>query len=157
MVIIDGDLDLPLVWPDGYNLMHQHAPCPTVGLVGTEAPSRLKAMLQLGATSFLQKPIHGGAVYSALYLGVNAFERIERLKASLDDLTERRRKRIYVIRAVAELMRRSGLGEDAAYDHLRRDSMRARVSIEDYCKSLTQTICDGDLDKNEPNKRCQAR
>lgn len=157
LVIIDGDLNLPPAWPDAYNLSPQHAPCPTVGLVGTEAPSRLKAMLQLGAASFLQKPIHSGAVYSALYLGVNAFEQIDGLKASLDDMGERRRKRIYVIKAVAALMRQRGLNEDAAYDLLRKDSMRARVSVEDHCESLMLANPDSDLDRGETKKRCQAR
>ncbi|OOY05551.1 ANTAR domain-containing response regulator [Thioclava sp. F28-4] len=157
LVIIDGDLNLPQAWPESFNLSPQHAPCPTVGLVGTEAPSRLKAMLQLGAASFLQKPIHSGAVYSALYLGVNAFEQIDGLKASLDDMGERRRKRIYVIKAVAALMRQRGLNEDAAYDLLRKDSMRARVSVEDHCESLMLANPDSDLDRAETKKRCQAR
>ncbi|OOY15507.1 ANTAR domain-containing protein [Thioclava sp. DLFJ4-1] len=157
LVIIDGDLNLPQAWPESYNLSPQHAPCPTVGLVGTEAPSRLKAMLQLGAASFLQKPIHSGAVYSALYLGVNAFEQIDGLKASLDDMGERRRKRIYVIKAVAALMRQRGLNEDAAYDLLRKESMRARVSVEDHCESLMLANPDSDLDRGETKKRCQAR
>ncbi|OWY06084.1 hypothetical protein B6V75_08325 [Thioclava sp. F1Mire-8] len=157
LVIIDGDLNLPQAWPDSYNLSPQHAPCPTVGLVGTEAPSRLKAMLQLGAASFLQKPIHSGAVYSALYLGVNAFEQIDGLKASLDDMGERRRKRIYVIKAVAALMRQRGLNEDAAYDLLRKESMRARVSVEDHCEALMLANPDSDLNRGETKKRCQAR
>ena len=157
LVIIDGDLNLPLAWPDSYNLPALHAPCPTVGLVGTEAPSRLRAMLQLGAASFLQKPIHGGAVYSALYLGVNTFGRVDGLKTSLDDMGERRRKRIYVIKAVAALMRQRGLSEDAAYDLLRKDSMRARARIEDYCESLMQANSDSDLDRGETKKRCRAR
>lgn len=157
LVIIDGDLNLPLTWPDSYNVPSLHAPCPTVGLVGTEAPSRLKAMLQLGAASFLQKPIHSGSVYSALYLGVNAFEHVDGLKVSLDDMGERRRKRIYVIKAVVALMRQRGLNEDAAYDLLRKDSMRARVSVEDHCEALMLANPDSDLDRGETKKRCQAR
>ncbi|SFI72597.1 ANTAR domain-containing response regulator [Celeribacter neptunius] len=157
IVLIDGDLSLPPVWPESYGLADAMAPCPTIGLVGIEAPSRLKALFQLGALSLLPKPIHSGSVYSALFLAVNEFSRMNGLQGKLDDLTERRRKRIHVIRAVAALMRQQGLTEDAAYDVLRKDSMRARVSIEDHCEILMRARPEGDAGRQLSHKRCQTR
>lgn len=156
VVLIDGDLILPTAWPEIYGGAELLWPCPTIGLVGTEAPSRLKAMMQLGAMAFVAKPVHSGLVYSALYLAVNEFNRSAMLQASVQDLTDRRRKRIHIIRAVAALMRSRGLDEDAAYDILRKESMCARTSIEDYCRTLMQTKSDCDHDRSATNKRCQA-
>ena len=36
-------------------------------------PDPGKALVNLGATSFLRKPVHGGAIYTALFLGINQF------------------------------------------------------------------------------------
>ena len=57
VVFIDGDIgdcaSLPL------STVGQLPPAPVIGLIGVTAPSRLKALMRAGATSFLRKPIHG--------------------------------------------------------------------------------------------------
>jgi AmiR/NasT family two-component response regulator len=53
----------------------------------------------------------------------------------LQDLEERRRGRRALVRAIILLMQ-SGLDEDGAYSQLRRESMRARQSLELYCEEL---------------------
>ncbi len=135
IVLLDGDLVLPASWPapDGADCP---PPCPVIGLIGSEAPSRLRALAQLGAKSFLSKPVHGSAIYSALFLAVNQFNLTSKMQAMLDDQHDRRRKRAYVLRAVVGLVQREALDGDAAYDRLRRAAMHARVSVETYCQSL---------------------
>ena len=164
VALIDGDLILPAAWPGGEAAAEgaaegtaAPAPCPTIGLVGSEAPSRLRALMQLGALAFLSKPVHGGSVYSALYLAVNEFNRTSQLHAGLGEMIARRHKRMHVIRAVVALMRASGADENAAYDLLRKEAMRARVSVEDHCEILMRTLTTGDLDRTTTNKRCEAR
>lgn len=160
VAILDGDLILPATWPGAEAAAEgaaAPAPCPTIGLVGSEAPSRLRALMQLGALAFLSKPVHGGSVYSALYLAVNEFNRTSQLHAGQAELIARRHKRMHVIRAVVALMRASGADENAAYDLLRKEAMRARVSVEDHCEILMQTLTTGDLDRTTTNKRCEAR
>ena len=110
-------------------------PVPVIGLVGVEAPSRLKALVNLGATSFLRKPVHGGAVYTSLFMGVNQFLLRSDMYSRLQDLEERRRGRRAVVRAIILLMQ-SGLDEDTAYTQLRRESMRMRQSLEIYCEGF---------------------
>ncbi|WP_024506843.1 ANTAR domain-containing protein [Bradyrhizobium sp. ARR65] len=133
ILFIDGDLDgaLAIEVNPGSCL----PPVPVIGLVGVEAPSRLKALVNLGATSFLRKPVHGGAVYTALFMGVNQFLLRSDMYARLQDLEERRRGRRAVVRAIILLMQ-GGLDEDAAYSQLRRESMRARQNLELYCEEL---------------------
>lgn len=134
VLMVDADLDQPLdlCGFDG---------CPTVpviGLIGVEAPSRLKAMVQIGATAFLRKPIHGAAVYSALFMGINGYLRRRHLETRLEDHERRRRGRRFVIKAIVDLMHRTGIDDDQAYSILRRESMRRRMSIEDYCATLVR-------------------
>ena len=134
ILFVDGDLEGAVAIE--VNSASRLPPAPVIGLVGVEAPSRLKALVNLGATSFLRKPVHGGAVYTSLFMGVNQFllrsETYERLR----DLEGRRRGRRAVLHAVISLMRQNGLDEDTAYSQLRRESMRARQNLELYCEEF---------------------
>ncbi|GLH79408.1 ANTAR protein [Bradyrhizobium sp. SSBR45G] len=134
ILFIDGDLEGAVAIE--VNPASKLPPVPVIGLVGVEAPSRLKALVNLGATSFLRKPVHGGAVYTALFLGINQFLLRTDMYEKLQDLESRRRGRRAVIRAVVLLMQEKGLNDDDAYSALRRDSMRARQSLELYCEEF---------------------
>ncbi len=74
VIFADGDCDLDpaLIRRPGTTL----PPAPTIGLVGVEAPSRLKMLDELGATAFLRKPVHAAAIYSSLFLAVNGYHRL---------------------------------------------------------------------------------
>jgi len=134
ILFVDGDLDgaLSIELDPASHL----PPVPVIGLVGVEAPSRLKALVNLGATSFLRKPVHGGAVYTSLFMGINQFLLRSGMQERLHDLEERRRGRRAVLRAVALRMQEAGLDVDGAYDQLRRESMRVRQNLELYCEDL---------------------
>lgn len=134
ILFIDGDLEgaVTLEVDPGSRL----PPVPVIGMVGVEAPSRLKALVNLGATSFLRKPVHGGAVYASLFMGINQFLLRSEMNGRLQDLESRRRGRRSVVRSIILLMQQDGLDEDNAYSQLRRDSMRARLSLEQYCEDF---------------------
>jgi AmiR/NasT family two-component response regulator len=134
ILFVDGDLEGALAIE--VNPASRLPPVPVIGLVGVEAPSRLKALVNLGATSFLRKPVHGGAVYTSLFMGINQFLLRSETFARLQDLEMRRRGRRAVIRAVILLMQRNGLDEEGAYSQLRRESMRARQNLELYCEEF---------------------
>jgi AmiR/NasT family two-component response regulator len=80
--------------------------------------------------------VHGGAVYTSLFMGINQFLLRAEMNERLQGLEERRRGRRAVIRAVILLMQQDGLDEDGAYSQLRRDSMRARQNMELYCEEF---------------------
>ncbi|MGA7806618.1 ANTAR domain-containing response regulator [Bradyrhizobium sp.] len=133
VLFVDGDLEgVVAIEVDPASRL---PPAPVIGLVGVEAPSRLKALVNLGATSFLRKPVHGGAVYASLFMGINQFLLRSEMAERLSDLEARRRGRRAVVRAIISLMQ-SGLDEDGAYDLLRRESMRARQNLELYCEEF---------------------
>jgi AmiR/NasT family two-component response regulator len=134
ILFIDGDLEGVVTIE--INPTSRLASVPVIGLVGVEAPSRLKALVNLGATSFLRKPVHGGAVYTSLFMGINQFLLRSETNDRLQELEQRRRGRRAVVRATIMLMRQHGLDEDAAYSQLRRESMRARQNLELYCEEF---------------------
>jgi len=134
ILFVDGDLEGAVAIE--VNPASRLPPVPVIGLVGVEAPSRLKALVNLDATSFLRKPVHGGAVYTSLFMGINQFLLRTEMNDRLQDLEERRRGRRAVIRAVILLMQQDGFDEEGAYSRLRRESMRARQNMEFYCEEF---------------------
>ena len=112
-------------------------PAPVIGLVGAEAPSRLRMLSEAGATAFLRKPVAAAAVYSALFFGVNLHRRLRAMETRIAEHDRRRHDRRHVVKAVIALTGR-GLSDDDAYAELRRESMRRRLPIEDFCRSLCQ-------------------
>lgn len=136
VLFLDGDLNLI---PDTENShMDEVTELPVIGLVGIEAPSRLRSLMQFGATAFIPKPVQGGAVFSALYLAVNSFEKTAHLRGSLQELEHRRRYRRHVIKAVTMVMQSHALDDEGAFALLRKESMRARLSLEAYCEGVVQ-------------------
>lgn len=136
VVFIDGDPGMPSAILAV--LTEQKLPVPVIGMVGIEAPSRLRMLMDAGATAFLRKPVHGGAIYSSLFLGVNAFRRRQQAEDRLADNERRRRGRRHVIKAILHVMGRDAIDDDAAYEKLRRAAMHARCGIEEFCEALLQ-------------------
>jgi len=134
ILFVDGDLACPLdITPSP---LAKVPPAPIIALVGVETPGRLKALMNLGATAFLRKPVHSGVVYSALFIGINGFLRLRQLETRLEQNEKRRRGRRFVIKAMVRLMSETGMDDDHAYERLRLESMCARQTVEDYCEAL---------------------
>ncbi|UEM07817.1 ANTAR domain-containing protein (plasmid) [Skermanella rosea] len=131
-------LDLDLGIPEGcaWARLGQAPPLPVVGIVGVEAPSQLKALLQLGVTAHLRKPVQGASVYAALYLGINEFNRRRSVEGRLAAAEERRRGRRFVIKAVLQVMSQRSVNDDEAFQILRRESMKKQLSVEAFSEEI---------------------
>lgn len=149
VVLIDGDMTLP---PAGEE-PGMPVDCAVVGLVGSEAPSRLRGLVSLGAQAFLTKPVHSGSVYSALFLAVNSFNQKMAMQAQIEDLKQRRRGRAHVLHVVTDMVLRDGIGPDQAYDRLRRNAMHARQSVEDFCEALRSSKINEDEEASPTEER----
>lgn len=149
VAFVDGDMALPAAGeePD------IPADCAIVGLVGSEAPSRLRALVSIGAQAFLTKPVHSGSVYSALFLAVNSLTRSMAMQAQIEELKQRRKGRAHVLRAVTDMVLRDGIGPDQAYDRLRRSAMHARQSVEDFCEGLRASRYNEDEEASATDER----
>lgn len=148
ILFIDGDLEGVLDLP--VDPETRLPPIPVIGMVGVEAPSRLKALVNLGASSFLRKPVHGAAVYSSLFMGINQFLLRSSMSDHINDLEARRRARRIVIKATLRVMREMGLDDDQAYSWLRRESMRSRMSLEQFCEAFLSSEPRADTTPNGP-------
>jgi AmiR/NasT family two-component response regulator len=137
VIFIDGDISDAAVLPR--SAIARLPPAPIIGLLGVSAPSRLKALMRAGATSFLRKPIHGAAVYPALFIGINEYRRHRHLETLLEDQGRRRRGRRDVVKAIIRTMSEYGIDDDEAYDLLRRRSMTLRQTLEDLCEDLVRS------------------
>lgn len=135
VLFVDGDSDIASIMPiataDRYSLI------PIIALVGVEAPSRLKALINLGVTAFIKKPVQASGVYSALFLGVNQYRISRSLKEAVQEYEKRKRGRKWLVKAIIKLTR-LGIDEDSAYAHLRREAMRAQKTVEAYSEQLLQ-------------------
>jgi AmiR/NasT family two-component response regulator len=153
VLFLDGDLNvLPEAGQSGTGGgMQIHFP--VVGLVGIEAPSRLRSLMQFGATAFLSKPVHSGSVFSALYLAVNTFETMAGLRLSVEELEHRRRYRRHVIKAVTLVMKSHSLDDEGAFALLRKEAMRARLSLEAYCEGVVQRSTTRSIDDKGPDEK----
>lgn len=151
VLFLDGDLNL---FPEmTHNAVNEQSQVPVVGLVGIEAPSRLRMLMQLGATAFLSKPVHSGSIFSALYLAINTFEQKADLQLSIVELEKRRRYRRHVIKAVTVVMKSHSLDDEGAFALLRKESMRARLSLEAYCECVVQRSTARTIDDMEPDEK----
>lgn len=140
--IVFVDADQPInpapLWQPGTNL----SAAPVVGIVGVEAPSRLRLLAEAGATAILRKPVQASTVYSALFLGVNNHRRLRSAETRLAIVDRKRRGRRFLIKAVLALVQARGMTDDDAYAELRRESMRRRFDLEEFCEALFQPDSD---------------
>ena len=134
IVFLDADqaVDTSLLIPPGATLPE----APVIGLVGVEAPSRLKLLAEAGATATLRKPVQGPMLYSTLFLGVNTYRRLRSAETRLAAGDRKRRGRRLLIKAVVALVQARGVTDDDAYAELRRESMRRRLDLEEFCEAL---------------------
>lgn len=154
VLFLDGDLNvLPEMGLGGTGGGNMQTHIPVLGLVGIEAPSRLRSLMQFGATAFLSKPVHRGSIFSALYLAINTFENMADLRLSVQELENRRRYRRHVIKAVTLVMKSHSLDDEGAFALLRKEAMRARLSLEAYCESAVQRSTARSLDDKGPDEK----
>jgi AmiR/NasT family two-component response regulator len=151
IIFIDGDMSDAAVLP--LSEIGRLPPAPVIGLLGVSAPSRLKALMQAGASAFLRKPIHGAAVYPALFVGVNEHRRQRHLEALLLDQDRRRRGRRDVVKAIVRTMSAHNIDDDEAYDLLRRRCMKTRQTMEDFCKDLVRSTDGQEHGEFVPSRR----
>ena len=99
----------------------------------------MKALLQLGVTAHLRKPVQGASVYAALYIGLNEMEPPPPYRR-----TPRRRRRAQAQPQVRhqgdvaghELSAASTI--DEAFQILRRESMKQQLSVEAFSEEIVR-------------------
>jgi len=105
-------------------------PVPLVALLGSEAPGRIAWALDQGADALIMKPVVGSTVFPALVMAARRYAEGREIARRIARLEERVRLRPLVHAAVQSLMAGDGCCEEEAYDALRREAMRRRITVE---------------------------
>ena len=109
---------------------------PTIAIVGLEAPGRLQRAFDFEPSAFLYKPLRSTGIYSALFFATNEHRRRHEIAQKMQLLEGRHRSRRFVTRAIVHLMRDRGVDDEDAFRLLRKESMRRRLTIEEYAVQL---------------------
>ncbi len=127
VVFFDADLgfDGLFAWPTS------QAPIPLIAVMGSEAPGRIEWTLAQAPSAYLIKPIGSTGVFSALAIAFRTFETQQRLHLTLADLTRRVEARPVLFKAILVVMEGFSVNDAEAYQLLRTNSMKHRVSIEE--------------------------
>jgi len=126
VIVLDAD-SIPI--KSDYALSWK-ANSPTIALIGTETPSRLKWLLDLQPASFLVKPLRSAGLYTALVVAFDCAQRRLEEASHLERLEDRIRSRRIVVAAVLQLIRAHALSEEDAFTLIRQTAMRYRTTIE---------------------------
>jgi two-component system, response regulator / RNA-binding antiterminator len=112
---------------------------PLIAIVGLEAPGRLLRAFELEPNAVIHKPVRSTGIYSALFFAVNEHRRRQDLIQKVRELEGRHRSRRFVTRAVVQMMQSRGIDDDQAYRLLRKESMRRRLTIEEFAVRFLAT------------------
>lgn len=103
---------------------------PTIALIGSEAPSRLQALLARQPSAYLLKPIRPNGIYASMMIAVHQFTLMDAVRRRLASAEERLRSRRLVFSALLQIMKQFGVDERRAFSMLQRSAMSQRITIE---------------------------
>ena len=132
IVLVDADegWDRLLPWPA------QEKTAPLIALLGSEAPGRIAWALDQGADALIAKPVNDAAIYPALVMAARRHAEARAVAERIARLEERVRLRPLVHAAVQSLMAARDCDESAAYDLVRREAMRRRLTLEQTAAAI---------------------
>ncbi len=102
---------------------------PLIAVVEYENPTLLKGLLDSGAVAVVNKPIRATGLLSTLVLAraLGAYDR--RMQVKIRKLEDQLRSRREIERATRLVMQLKGLNETDAYELMRSQATRARLSL----------------------------
>ncbi len=139
----DADIvfcDLVPDLPDRIPWLPGEAKAALVVILPREPEPDFELLTHCAPAAVLHRPITAHATLTSMVLAHANFAYEQRLRSRIDKLDDTLRTMRTVERAKAILMARRNIGEDEAYQFMRRQAMRRRVSI----SSIANTILDTD-------------
>jgi AmiR/NasT family two-component response regulator len=112
------------------------SPAPIIALIAHESPSRLQRALEMEPFSILMKLAGHRGVFASLFFAFNEHQRRRHLRDELSTARGRLGARRIVVKAIIYLIGIHGFDDDEAYRHLRNESMRKRISVEELSASI---------------------
>ena len=107
-----------------------------IAVVDYESPKTLEMLMEFNACAVLAKPIHHFGILATLVLARWNWQRINKITLRANRLEKRLSNQVVVSKAVAIVMKKRQISEQAAYKLIRNQSMSKRLPLFDLCESL---------------------
>jgi response regulator NasT len=117
------------------NVMEKHA-LPIVVFADQSSGDEVRAAVKAGVSAYVVDGLEADRVLPILEAAMTRFVEFQALRLQRDEAVERLGERRDIERAKGILMRRRDLGEQAAYDTLRKMAMDRGAKIIDVAKSI---------------------
>lgn len=111
-------------------------PVPLIAIIGSETPGRLAWAINQNPSAYITKPIGSKGVFQSLVVAFQYHADRVALQREIAELRERLRCRPLVVHTILRLMNTLSVDDDAAFNLLREESMRRRISIEACCQEF---------------------
>ncbi|MCG7600090.1 ANTAR domain-containing protein [Halomonas sp. McH1-25] len=111
-------------------------PKPMIMLAEEETPDLTQQATRAGVSAYVIDSISPALVRSMLNVSISSFESFRALKGELSRTQETLAQRRAIDRAKAMIMELRGLGEDAAYQYMRKTAMNRRMTIHELAQEL---------------------
>ncbi|GHA97147.1 ANTAR domain-containing response regulator [Modicisalibacter luteus] len=111
-------------------------PKPMIMLAEEETPDLTQQATRAGVSAYVVDSISPALVRSMLNVSISSFESFRALKGELSRTQETLSQRRAIDRAKAMIMEMHGLGEDAAYQYMRKTAMNRRMTIHELAQEL---------------------
>ncbi|WP_034606835.1 ANTAR domain-containing response regulator [Chitinimonas koreensis] len=119
-------------------VMHQDAPRPIVMFTGDGDEAHIRAAVRAGVTAYVVDGLTPARLKPVLDVAIARFDEERRLRDELADTRRQLADRKLIDRAKGLVMKRRGLGEDEAYQLLRRTAMARGVKLAEVARQLVE-------------------
>ena len=107
-----------------------------IAVVDYESPKTLEMLMEFNACAVLAKPVHHFGILATLVLARWNWQRINKITLRANRLEKRLSNQVVVSKAVAIVMKKRQISEQAAYKLIRNQSMSKRLPLFELCESL---------------------
>ena len=137
-IIVDTDLPSRDTL-EGLAYVGKKYPKPMIMLAHDTDPSLTVAAARAGVTAYAVEELSPATLRSLVDVAIAHFSAHEALRSELAKARNTLESRKLVDRAKCQLMERKGIGEEAAYQYLRKAAMDRRISLTDLARELLDT------------------
>jgi len=109
---------------------------PVAMFVDSADRGSIEAAIEAGVSAYVVDGLRKERVRAIVETSVSRFRAFEKLRVELDETRRQLADRKLIDRAKGILMRQRGLGEDAAYEALRKAAMDANMRLSEVARSV---------------------
>jgi response regulator NasT len=116
--------------------LHQEQPRPVVMFVDESDADSIRAAVRAGVSAYVVDGLKSGRVRAVVEVAIARFEEFQALRSELDAARTTLADRKLVERAKGIIMRRQGIGEEDAYQLLRKTAMDRKRKLAEVARDV---------------------